>query len=191
MDASNFTSENVLMQNNHMIMYESHKLTESQLRWPTHEKKLRDSQGQINLVSDALIRKEELITFRLLMLVKEKINEVGKNFLNNARKTMKHDEGAVMKNQFFHSRNSKKNPLWGRKIKNLKRKTGLHCFKQTRLYIIEEELRKQLVHAFHDTPLGRHKKVCVMMAELQKKYFWPCMDTDIENYVKTCVKYQI
>lgn len=111
MDASNFTSENVLMQNNHMIMYESHKLTESQLRWPTHEKKLRDSQGQINLVSDALIRKEELITFRLLMLVKEKINEVGKNFLNNARKTMKHDEGAVMKNQFFHSRNSKKNPL--------------------------------------------------------------------------------
>ena len=29
------------------------------------------------------------------------------------------------------------------------------------------------------------------MSELQKKYFWPCIGADVEEYVKTCVKCQM
>ena len=39
-DASGFAIGGVLMQDGHPEAYESRKLTDSQLRWPTHEKEL-------------------------------------------------------------------------------------------------------------------------------------------------------
>lgn len=104
---------------------------------------------------------------------------------------MKQDEDAIMNNRFFDARGSKKNNPGCRRMKMLRRKNGLHYFKQTRLYLPEAELRKRLLHEFHDTPLAGHKGVRATMAELQKKYFWPCMDVDVEDYVKTCVKCQM
>lgn len=76
-------------------------------------------------------------------------------------------------------------------MKNLRRKNGLHYFKQTRLYVPTGELRKRLLHEFHDTLLAGHKGVRAMMDELKKLYFWPCMGADMEEYVKTCVKCQM
>ena len=59
-------------------------------------------------------------------------------------------------------------------MKNLRRKNGLHNFKQT--------LRET------------SKNVCFTsstMAELQMRYFWPYMGAEVEEYVKTCVMYQM
>jgi len=53
------------------------------------------------------------------------------------------------------------------------------------------ELRKRLIHEFHDTPLAGHKKVRATMAEFQKRYFWPCKGADVEEHVKACVKCQM
>ena len=39
-DANDFAIDDVLMQDGHPMAYESRKLTGSQLKWPTHEKKL-------------------------------------------------------------------------------------------------------------------------------------------------------
>ena len=90
--------------------------------------------GRDDLVPDALSRREELITPRLLMLVEDELDEVEKDFLDDVREVMKHDENVVTNNRFFDERGSKKNPPEGRRMRNLRRKNGLHYFKQTRFY---------------------------------------------------------
>ena len=84
---------------------------------------------------------------------------------------MQHDEDAVMNYMFFDAKGSNKNIPGGRQLKNLRRNNGLHYFKQTRLYVPDGELRKRMLHEFHDTLLVGHKGVRVTMAELQKRYF--------------------
>lgn len=147
--------------------------------------------GRDNLVWDALSRREELIIPRLLILVEEDLDEVEKKSLDDIRETMKHNEDAVTNNQLFDERHSKKNLPGGRCMKNLKRNNGLHNFKQTRLYLSAGELKKRLHHEFHDTSLARHKEVRATIAKLQKRYFWPCMGADVEEFIKICVKCQL
>jgi len=144
--------------------------------------------GRDNLVPDALSRREELITLRILTLIEDELDEVERDFLNDMWEVMKQDEDAMTNDRFFDERGSKKNSPGGRHMKNLRRKNSLHYFKQIWLYIPEGELRKRLLHEIYDTPLAGHKGVRATMAELQKRYFWLCMDADVEEYVKTCVK---
>lgn len=127
--------------------------------------------GRDNLVPDALSRREEFITPRLLMLVEDDFDDVEKYFFDDVRKAMKHDEDAVTNNHFFNKRGSKKDPQGGRRIKTLRRKNGLQYFKQTQLYIPAGNLRKMLFQEFHDTPLAGYKGVRATMVELQKRYF--------------------
>ena len=108
-----------------------------------------------------------------------------KDFLDDGREIMKHDEDAVTNNRFFDERGSKKNSPGCRRMKNLRRKNGLHYFKQTRLYVPAGELRKRLFLEFHGISLAGHKGFRAMMAELQKWYFWPYMGTDTDEYIKT------
>ena len=159
MDASDFAIGEVLMQDGHLVAYESKKLTRCQLRWPTYEKELYavvhclkewwhyvgglktkvftdniflkylDSKlhasakelrwydtiismdvelihklGRDNLVPDALSRREELLTPRLLALVEEELDEVEKDFLQDVREAMKEDAEAIYNNQLFDTR---------------------------------------------------------------------------------------
>ena len=63
---------------------------------------------------DALSRREELFTPRLLVLVDKDLDEVEKNFLDDVREAMKHDEDADINNCFYDERRSNKNPPGGR-----------------------------------------------------------------------------
>ena len=78
--------------------------------------------GWDNLVPDALSRRVELITPLIFKLVKDELNEVDKDFLDDVRETMKQDEDEIMNNRFFDERCSKKTPSGNR--------SGLHYFKQ-------------------------------------------------------------
>lgn len=88
--------------------------TPKELRWYdtiiTMDVELIHKPGRDNLVPDTLNQREELITFHLLMLDEEDLDEVEKNFLDDVRKTMKYDEDAVTNNRFFDERGSKKTP---------------------------------------------------------------------------------
>ena len=147
--------------------------------------------GRDNLVPDALSRREKLLILRLLMLVEEDLDDVEKEFRDDVRETMKYDEDALTNNKFFEERGSKKNMPGGRRMRNLRRKNGLHYFKQTRLYVPDGELRKRLLHELYDTPLTVYKKIRATIAEPHKRYFWLCMGADIEEYVKACIKCQM
>ena len=78
--------------------------TPEELRWYdtiiSIDVELIHKPGWNNLVSDALSRRKELITSRLLMLVEEDVDEEERIFLKNIRKAMKHDEDAVTNNRF-------------------------------------------------------------------------------------------
>jgi hypothetical protein len=119
-----------------------------------------------------------------------------RDFLDKVLEAMKIDADAIENNAYFDSckkthgkfTSQKKG---GRQIQNLRRKDGLHYFKQTRLYLPEDDLQKKILHNFHDTPFAGHKEVKGTMAKLSRKYFWPCMGVDVKEYVRTCVKCQI
>lgn len=122
---------------------------------------LNPKPGRNHFMPDALSRREELIIHRLLMLVEKDLTE-----MNDGRETMKHDEDAVINNQFFDERGSKKNLPGGRRMKNLRQKNELHYFKETRLYMLAGELRKILLHEFYDMPLAGYKGIRATMAKL-------------------------
>ena len=67
----------------------------------------------------------------------------------------------------------------------------LHYFKQTCSYVPVGVLRKRLLHELHDVLLAGHKGLRAIMAKFPKKYFWTCVGTDIEEFVKTCIKCQM
>ena len=95
-----------------------------------------------------------------------------KDFLDDGREIMKHDEDAVTNNRFFDERGSKKNSPGCRRMKNLRRKNGLHYFKQTRLYVPAGELRKRLFIEFHGISLAGHKGISRYDGRTQKMVFW-------------------
>ena len=74
---------------------------------------------------DALSHREELLTLRLLVLVEKDLDEVEKDFLDDVREAMKHDEDANINNHFYDERRSNKNSPGGRRMKNLRLKNGL------------------------------------------------------------------
>ena len=91
--------------------------TSKELRWYdtiiSMDVELIHKPGRHNLVSDALSRREELMTPRILMLVEDELDEVEKNFLDDVRKAMKQDEDAFTNNRFFDKRGSKKKSSQG------------------------------------------------------------------------------
>ena len=93
-------------------------MTPKELRWYdtiiSMDVKLIHKSGRDNLVPDALSRREELITPCLLVLVEEELDEVEKDFLDDVREAMKHNEDVVTNNRFFNERGSKKNLPEGR-----------------------------------------------------------------------------
>ncbi len=68
-----------------------------------------------------------------LLSCREKLINVDKDFMDDVREVLKHDEDAVTNNCFFDDEGSKKNPA--RCMKNLQRKNDLDYFTYTRLYI--------------------------------------------------------
>ena len=60
-----------------------------------------------------------------------------------------------------------------------------------RLYVPAGELRTKLLHEAHDTPtaghLGRHKT----LARVQAHFYWPYMDKDVRDYVRSCASCQL
>jgi hypothetical protein len=174
--------------------------TPKELRWydtiVSMDVELIHKLGKDNVVADALSRREELITPVLRLIIANGWKPVEKDFLDEVLEAMKTDADAIDNNAYFDSRKKKGGKFittrqGGRRIQNLKRKDGLHYFKQNRLYIPEGDLRKRLLYNFHDTPLAGHKGVKATLAELQRKYFWPCMGADVEDYVRTCTKCQM
>lgn len=45
----------------------------------------------------------------------------------------------------------------------------------------------QLLHLYHDMPLSGHMGRNRVLSQLQQRYFWPNMSTDIQAYISSCI----
>jgi len=73
------------------------------------------------------------------------------------------------------------------RLKNqLQNNNGL-LYKGEALYIPQDHtLRNELLRIYHDDPLAGHFGVDKTIALLTRKYFWPNMDQEVTQYVKSC-----
>jgi hypothetical protein len=54
-----------------------------------------------------------------------------------------------------------------------------------------EEMRKQILHEFHDSPVGGHRGMNKTYRAIKSQYSWPCMRREFEEYVEQCGNYQV
>jgi hypothetical protein len=68
---------------------------------------------------------------------------------------------------------------------------GILYFQQTkdqkpRRVIIGKQEMKKILKEFHDEPRGGHLGIDNTIERIKKNLYWPKMNEDIENYVRTC-----
>jgi hypothetical protein len=63
---------------------------------------------------------------------------------------------------------------------------GLLRYDQTRLCIPRGPLRAQILYDHHDTPMAGHQGIERTYAAVHKLFYWPRMNNDVRNYVKSC-----
>src|SRR3954463_7821405 len=63
---------------------------------------------------------------------------------------------------------------------------GLLYYDTTRLCIPKGPLRTQLLYDHHDTPMAGHQGIERTYATLHQNFYWPRMNQDTRNYVKSC-----
>ena len=52
--------------------------------------------------------------------------------------------------------------------------------------VISDQVKKQVLYEFHDSPLGGHKGMNKTYRAISSRYTWPKMRREIEEYVKQC-----
>jgi len=52
--------------------------------------------------------------------------------------------------------------------------------------VIIDQVKKQVLYEFHDSPLGGHKGMNKTYRAISSRYTWPKMRREIEEYVKQC-----
>jgi transposase InsO family protein len=57
--------------------------------------------------------------------------------------------------------------------------------------VTEEETKAAILYEYHDSPVGGHRGMNRTFREIRKKYDWPNMKRDVEEYVKRCKSCQV
>jgi hypothetical protein len=67
-------------------------------------------------------------------------------------------------------------------------RNGLVWYKQNQLYVPEGKMKDIILKECHDGPLAGHGGAKCTTTIL-KKYYWPNLKNNVEEYVKTCLTY--
>jgi hypothetical protein len=57
--------------------------------------------------------------------------------------------------------------------------------------VSDDEVKATILYEYHDSPMGGHRGMNKAFREIRKRYEWPNMKRDIENYVKQCKNCQL
>jgi len=58
--------------------------------------------------------------------------------------------------------------------------------KEGRIYVLEEDLRREIIQLHHDIPIERHKGRWKMAELVARNYWWPGVTKEVERYVDGC-----
>jgi hypothetical protein len=57
---------------------------------------------------------------------------------------------------------------------------------ERRQQVTDEETKATITHKYHDSPVGGRRGMNKTFREIRRKYEWPNMKRNIENYIKKC-----
>lgn len=57
---------------------------------------------------------------------------------------------------------------------------------ERRQQVTDEKTKATIMYKYHDSPVGGHRGMNKTFREIRRKYEWPNMKRDIENYIKKC-----
>ena len=131
--------------------------------------------GKLNQVADGLSRRPdhqpELIKEMNLISVAIHTDQL----LEEIREAIKHD--STIEDILRHPR---RHP-------HINLKNDLIYWKGTRLYIPnDDKLRAKIFHECHDTPISGHLGTAKTTELITKYFYWPGIQEEIKQYVKTC-----
>ncbi|GKC60587.1 transposon Tf2-2 polyprotein, partial [Tanacetum coccineum] len=148
------------------------KLSPKQARWQDllaeFDYELVYKPGRMNVVADALSRKSKLST----------ISQPQANLLDQVKEGLDHDRAATNLAQL--AKVGKTRRFW--------LKDGLLYTVGNRVYVPKwKNLRREILKECHDPLWAGHPGMTRTLALLQRHYYWPNMQDDVEAYVKTCL----
>jgi hypothetical protein len=105
--------------------------------------------GRDNVVPDALSRKEEYLDLNMMVMV---LSQDDTPFEKEVKEAYKTDGEAKEVNKMFNFKPVPKKGLSSKfpKLKVVKKVTGLIYYKQSRLYLPEGKLRREMMREYHD-----------------------------------------
>ena len=65
--------------------------------------------------------------------------------------------------------------------------------KKEKIYVPEEDLRREIIQLHHDTPVGGHGGRWKMMELIGRNYWWPGITKEVGRYMEgydTCQRYK-
>ena len=78
-------------------------------------------------------------------------------------------------------------PSARRQLLTAARRRGLLLADSDRLYIpADSALRTRLLHECHDVPTAGHLGKDKTLEQVKRRFYWPRMDADVLQYVRTC-----
>jgi hypothetical protein len=70
--------------------------------------------------------------------------------------------------------------------KQFHQNNGLWFYRTNQLYIAGKTTQLKLIENFHDTKLAGHQGTVRTLAKIRRLYYWPGINTDVANFVRTC-----
>jgi hypothetical protein len=152
-----------------------------------------------NLVTNMVLRKEEIITVKRNIFVVYKKNYEDKvetkafyNILLKLRANIREQRVKLINIHSFYDTTI---DVYTLKIML----DYLFRNDEIKIYIIKNEIenvsdkirQKEIISEFHDQKLGGHCGIRSTMNKIKSLYFWPHMENDIKNFIKTCDKCQM
>ena len=62
---------------------------------------------------------------------------------------------------------------------------------ENRERVLDKETKATILYEYYDSPIGGHRGMNKTYREIRKKYEWPNMKREIEQYVKRCKSCQL
>ena len=143
--------------------------------------------GRTNIVADALSRKPQINVIDSTLIpehTKIKIIEEYKNDndLNEIYDNIKNNQLPEKEEFKYKHYKIKDNLLTYSNIPN--------SINDERIVVPKGEIRKKLLHDYHDTPISGHLGYHRTYELIHRHFYWPRMYQEINNYCKRCTKCQ-
>jgi hypothetical protein len=167
------------------VAFASRSLNKTEKNYSTREKKLLAIVWEVRYFRLYLYgTKFTVVTDHIPLTWIMSVKDPGSRLLRWRIKLEEHDYEIIFKKGIFNTNTDALSRV-GRLV------ADKEVTEEKRQQITDDKTRATILYEYHDSPMGGHREMNKTFREIRKKYEWPNMKRDIENYVKKCRSCQI